>query len=310
MKRGGPAVLLIWASTLSLAENPRVDAGLQQYQQLATRALTGDILPRLIAVVPKNQREIIGTTPVVVVLERDPYRSGFTHRPKDPPRFELSTGLIAALDIASDATALAARTGENRKLLRYATDYSAALRSQWSDAARERKSPKMFAEHIGLDRKRYEALRTEMQFQELRIAMMTQSLAWISAHQMAHWLLEREELKSTEELAKHERDVDRLASDLAYRAGYSAAPPLVNTVLFASADHPERDRTEAQWVCRATEITGRGMEYAQRDSEAVIRYGSQKAASKYFDRQQRELVKLRKEFKCPKVTVSAPTGAA
>lgn len=293
-------VLLLYGPCLaqSTGGDQLSESGLQQYQRLAERALD-DILPRLIGGLPVDQKASIGARPVVIIQERNPYRSGFVNSPGTPPRFEMSSALVAALDITSDATALAAFTRRNDDLLKYAVDFSEALRSQWEpNRPGIRREPRLFFEQIGLTRSAYESLRSKSEYQVLRIAVMTQTLAWISAHQMAHWSLEPRLAAKAVEPSVSEGKVDELAGELVYQAGFSASPPLANAVLFASVDHPERDAVPRGWACRATEIAARGIQYAERDPSAISKLRIDEDPRKYYSRQKDELKRLQKASGC------------
>lgn len=222
--------------------------------------LLKDIVPRLIAAFPEKDRAFARSVAVDVTLDLSPYRTGIEIR-KGVPTIVFSAGFLVAQNLASDATAVARRTNRYQALPGYAAEFSYIMRYQWYEGQRGRPSPRTFAEYIRWPAAQARAFRTTEEYHALRKEMMRQLLAWASAHYYSHLIWQRHTTESRRVTDEHvaQEKIDAMAIELAFSAGYSPMPPLVNTVLFSSIDHPDRDRLQADWMCRATAVSQAGL---------------------------------------------------
>ena len=296
----GAAVQVMIACSVTQAVQAQPDAApistaLEIYRAMGTEMLEREITRRLLEALPPKDRVAAEAVPVYVTAEHNPYRTGFDPQ-KSERTIRISAGFLMALDITNDATALARRIGRYEELPGYAAELSYVIRHQWWEKEPRHLSPRMYSEYIGFPSVEASDFRQSREYRLIRLEMMRQSLVWINAHYYAHVIVERRgSSKKRLENSASEAKVDALATDIAYSAGYSPMPPLANTVLFASIDHPGRDRLQTDWLCRATLITKRGLEKGAhaRWAETTGRSKAEGLRSEVA-----ELDRVRSSFKC------------
>lgn len=278
-------------------ESPPLSVAREIYRSMGTEMLEREITRRLLEALPPKDRAAAEAVPVYVTAEHNPYRTGFDSQ-KIERTIRISAGFLMALDITNDATALARRVGRYEELPGYAAELSYVIRHQWWEKEPRHSTPRMYSEYIGLPSAEASDFRQSREYRLIRLEMMRQSLVWINAHYYAHLIVERRSpSKKPIENRASEAKVDVLATDIAYSAGYSPMPPLANTVLFASIDHPDRDRHQADWLCRATLISKGGLEKGARARSADTT-GRSKGGAEGLRSEVAEIDRVRRSFKC------------
>lgn len=293
----GVLFAVVCSETPAQGISPERDVALTTYQKMADVLLREEVLPLIIDALPLEDRDFARAIPVDITLEADPYRTGIVARDQGNA-ITISAAFLIALDIASDATAFAVHTRRYQDLPEFATQYSAFVRQQWWEKSSNPARANMFSNHIGWPDAAARAYRNSPEYRALRLAIMRQSLAWMSAHYMGHLVLDRRDLRRKRSDARDwERKVDAFATDLAYEAGFSPMPPLTNTVFFVSVDHPNRDRSPQDWMCRATEVTQRGLDRIEAERRKDASQDKQTARPDLTP-EKSQLGRIRKLYRC------------
>lgn len=261
--------------------------------------LSQEILPRIMEALPAGERDHVRKVKVSVTSQTDPFRTGFVTR-GGARSVEISAAFLAALDITIDATAFAIHSRDFRELPDYAADYSQFVREQWLEKSTTLVPIRLYPDYTGRPADEARSFRATPEYRELRLAMMRQTLAWMSAHYAGHLVLERRDPPRPGGPDAHEREkrIDSFASDLAHSAGFSPMPPLANTVLFSAIDHPQRDRSPRDWLCRAADVMEHGIGQLERERRESAGSPPDGIDSSQLTRERGELASIRVKYSC------------
>lgn len=278
------------------------DAALGVYSRMGESLLSQEILPRIMEALPAGERDLVRKVKVSVTSQTDPFRTGFVTR-GGARSVEISAAFLAALDITIDATAFAIHSRNFRELPDYAADYGQFVREQWLEKSTPLVPIRLYPDYIGRPADEARSFRATPEYRELRLAMMRQTLAWMSAHYAGHLVLERRDPPRPGGPDAHEREkrIDSFASDLAHSAGFSPMPPLANTVLFSAIDHPQRDRSPHDWLCRAADVMEHGIGQLERDRRKASQPAQSGSSSEKLVRERADLERIRKSYGCARV---------
>lgn len=270
----------------------------------------GEIVTRLIEVLPAAEREALGIILSRTTSEESPFKSGIRHRSSRSHDIYWSRGFLAALKTGSDAALIADRTQSGRELVAYSKYFVSTIQARWGDThGRGRTEPPLsFAEYLPRIRAvDPERLRSAVE-DPLDAPLNLQSLAWVTAHQIEHarWTAQHSFIpkRITPEL---ERAFDRNASALAHQAGYAPTPVFTNALLFSAVEYPDRGVFA---LCRAVGILADGFAIADAEPASKRHRGSASTVEQYFKTQREGFDRLRQATGCARASSSVGVGSS
>lgn len=229
------------------------DRDIRTHRRVAESTLKREVLPRLLAALPAEERARLEPMRVAAPVSFDPARIGLELDDRKGSRLVVSTSFLRLHDALVEGSVIAsATTGHEQQLI----DYSILLASFARDAARmdQQRNPEPFWQYIGWSAARYAAFSADLRFEVLRQRASLQSLAWLGASLLSEHLYDdvnfgAPHLDSQPAAAA----VRRRAADLLLRARLAPVPAWSVAILLHAIRNPGATAPN-QWVCGARDV--------------------------------------------------------
>lgn len=234
------------------------DRGIRTHQRVAESTLKREVLPRLLAVLPAEERGHLGPVSATATVSFDPARIMLELDERKGSRLVVSTSFLLLHDALVDGSVIAsATTGHEQQLI----DYSVMLARFARGGVRveQQQYPEPFWQYIGWTAARYAAFSADPRFEVLRQRASMQSLAWLGASLLSEHLYDDVNFGATNlDSQQAAVSVRQRAADLLLRARLAPVPAWSIAILVHAIRNPEANAPN-QWVCGARDVLNTAM---------------------------------------------------
>lgn len=228
------------------------DDGVREDQRATDLALERQVMPKLLAALPPEERQRLGPVSATATVSFDPARIALEHDERKRSRLVVSTSFLSLQDALVEASVIAsATTGHEQQLV----DYSVMVARFALGGARvdPKQYPEPFWQYIGWTARRYETLSSDPRFEALRQRAMMQSLAWLAASLLTERIDRNANAETGVDSPQAATAVRQRTAELLLRARLAPVPTWSVAILFNAVRNPDENASD-QWICGARDV--------------------------------------------------------